>query len=448
MVTFKEPPVKQAQFSVWMHLGGQFISTGMMQMEEQEEDVIDSNFLYSNRYLSRKDAVELDPASLAFGDGFDARKKSKESLRGTTIAPIEGLHLFGAVRDASPDAWGRRVIESRLGVPLNSLPESVYLRHVGGERIGALDFRESLDENTTSKAATSIHRLQYLIEAADRIDQGLPIPTSLEDIFDAGTSLGGMRPKVTVADDAGVLWLAKFPSQGDRLNVPMIETATMWLAKDAGLDVPEIKLATIGGQSVMMIKRFDRTYVNGAAGMEVHRAHMVSSLTMLGCTEDQSRSKNYVEIADMIRRKAPIDKVKSDSAELFGRMVFNILVSNDDDHLRNHAFLHSLGKEGKDGEFRDQGWQLSPLYDVMPRPSIGTDRYLHLGVGMQGRLATIGNAMSMHGRFGLTQASSTAIIDRIWTVVREWKTYFESYGVDSKQINLIAPAFRHMDVLR
>jgi serine/threonine-protein kinase HipA len=228
----------------------------------------------------------------------------------------------------------------------------------------------------------------------------------------------------------------------------MIETATMWLAKDAGLDVPEIKLATIDGQSVMMIKRFDRAYVNGAAGIEVHRTHMVSSLTMLGCTEDQSRSKNYFEIADMIRRKAPIDKVKSDSAELFGRMVFNILVSNDDDHLRNHAFLHSLGKESKDGEFREQGWQLSPLYDVMPRPSIGTDRYLHLGVGMQGRLATIGNAMSMHGRFGLTQTSAAAIIDRIWTVVREWKTCFESYGVDGKQINLIAPAFRHMDVLR
>lgn len=440
----KEPPITDAQFIVMMHLGGKFSPTGLLTMTEQEGEVQRASFTYGSNYLSHKDAVELDPASLS----FEGSNEHKLSLKKQVLKPLAGLNLFGAIRDASPDAWGRRVIESRLSAPLNGLPESTYLRHVGGERIGALDFRESLEDVAPPKGAVSIHRLQYLIEAADRIDQGLPIPTSLEEIFDAGTSLGGMRPKVTIADDAGVLWLAKFPSQGDRLNVPMIETATMWLAKDAGLDVPEIKLATIGGQSVMMIKRFDRAYVNGEAGMEVHRTHMVSSLTMLGCTEDQSRSKNYFEIADMIRRKAPIHKVKSDSAELFGRMVFNILVSNDDDHLRNHAFLHSMGQESKDGEFREQGWQLSPLYDVMPRPSIGTDRYLHLGIGMQGRLATIGNAMSMYGRFGLTKVSAQNIIDRIWTVVREWKTYFESYGVDGKQINLISPAFRHMDVLR
>jgi len=435
---------QEFELIVMMHKAGRFTPAGMLTLRELGLETLGSHFQYGINYLNAKDSVEVDPVSLAFGTDGD----NKANLRGNKNVPALGLLVFGAVRDAAPDAWGRRVIESRLNAPLNGLPESTYVRHVGGERIGALDFRESLKDTGSPKAATSIHRLQYLVEAADRIDQGLPIPTSLEDIFDAGTSLGGMRPKVTVADDEGVLWLAKFPAQGDRLNVPMIETATMWLAKDAGLVVPEIKLATIGGQSVMMIKRFDRTYVEGATGLEMHRTHMVSALTMLGCTEDQSRSKNYVEVADMIRRKAPIHKVKSDSAELFGRMVFNILVSNDDDHLRNHAFLHSLGKESKDGEFREQGWQLSPLYDVMPRPSIGTDRYLHLGVGMQGRLATIANAMSMHGRFGLTKASSTAIIDRIWTVVREWKTYFESYGVDGKQIHLIAPAFRHMDVLR
>ncbi len=447
MAMTKEPPVIDSRLLVMLHMQGVFQPAGWLDIKEQESEVLRSQFGYGSRYLARHNTVELDPASLSFG-AYGAGCAERLLLCDVDLKPLDGLTLFGAIRDASPDAWGRRVIESHMGAPLNSLPESVYLRHAGSERIGALDFRDTIHETAPTQKPTSIHRLQYLIEAADRIDQGLPIPTSLEDIFDAGTSLGGMRPKVTVADDDGVLWLAKFPSQGDRLNVPMLETATMWLAKDAGLDVPEIKLATIGGQSVMMIKRFDRAYVKGAAGMEVHRTHMVSSLTMLGCTEDQSRSKNYFEIADMIRRKAPIHKVKSDSAELFGRMVFNILVSNDDDHLRNHAFLHSLGKESKDGEFREQGWQLSPLYDVMPRPSIGTDRYLHLGVGMQGRLATIGNAMSMHGRFGLTKVSSTAIIDRIWTVVREWKTYFESYGVDGKQINLISPAFRHMDMLR
>ena len=447
MATTKEPPVTDSRLLVMLHMQGMFQPAGWLDIREQESEVLRSQFGYGSRYLARHNAVELDPVSLSFGANGVGRAE-RLLLRDVDLKPLDGLTLFGAIRDASPDAWGRRVIESHLDVPINSLPESVYLRHAGSERIGALDFREAIHEAEPTKKPTSIHRLQYLIEAADRIDQGLPIPTSLEDIFDAGTSLGGMRPKVTVADDEGVLWLAKFPAQGDRLNVPMVETATMWLAKDAGLDVPEIKLATIGDKSVMMIQRFDRDCVAGDVGIEVHRKHMVSSLTMLGVTEDQSRGTNYFEIADMIRRKAPVHQVKSDCAELFGRMIFNILVTNDDDHLRNHAFLHAMGKESKDGEFREQGWALSPLYDVMPRPSIGTDRYLHLGVGMQGRLATIANAMTMYGRFGLTKASAQTIIDRIWNVVREWKTYFESYGVDGRQILLIAPAFRHMDALK
>ena len=129
----------------------------------------------------------------------------------------------------------------------------------------------------------------------------------------------------------------------------------------------------------------------------------------------------------------------SDQEELFGRMVFNIFVTNNDDHLRNHAFLW-------DGERR--GWALSPLYDVMPRPMLATQRNLHLGIGAQGRLATLDNALSAYARFGLTRVRAEEIIDRVWRVVRQWRMYFEGFGVPGRQIEKIASAFRHIDELR
>ena len=143
-----------------------------------------------------------------------------------------------------------------------------------------------------------------------------------------------------------------------------------------------------------------------------------------------------MDIADAIRRYCVIPTVKSDIEELFARMIFNLFVSNDDDHLRNHAFLwdHKL-----------KGWSLSPLYDVMPHAVIASERYQHLGVGPQGKLATLDNAYGAKERFGLSAQQASAIIDRIWRVTRQWKTHFENLGITSEQIQEISLAFRHID---
>jgi serine/threonine-protein kinase HipA len=362
--------------------------------------------------------------SLSFAD--------KSNIRGKELLPVEGLKLFGGIRDAAPDGWGRRVIESHLKAPLNGLPESVYLLEAGSERIGALDIRKGIDSQPSTHSKNTLHRLEYLLEASDRIEQGLPVPSQLEDIFDAGSALGGMRPKVAVEDDGGILWLAKFPARNETLNVPCIEAATMRLAAAAGLDVPTVRTEIIGKKYVMLIRRFDRSHVDG----KQYRHHMVSALTMLGCNETESMRKSYWDIADRIRMHAPKTLVKNNQKELFGRMVFNIMVTNDDDHPRNHAFLW-------DDEL--SGWKISPLFDVMPRATLGTDRYLHLGVGEQGRLATLDNALSGYSRFGLTLRDAQEIIDKIWRVVRQWKNHFEEYGVPGNEIEKIAPAFRHID---
>ena len=409
--------------AVFAHLDDRFVPAGLLTMTETGTEVQTSGFKYGTLYLERPQAVEIDPVSLSIAD--------RAAVRGKELRPIEGLALFGGIRDAAPDAWGRRVIESRLKAPPNSLSESTYLLEAGSQRVGALDIRRSLD-SAPVLVRNSIHRLEYLMEAADRIEQGLPIPAQLEDIFLAGSQLGGMRPKAGVEDDAGVLWLAKFRSHGERIDVPAIESATLQLADAAGLDVPAVKTETIGGKTVMLIQRFDRSLVDGVQ----HRHHMVSALTMLGCHESESRNKSYAEIADVIRARTDEQAIKSGCRELFGRMVFNIFVTNDDDHLRNHAFLWASAT---------RSWRLSPLYDVMPRPMLATERHLHLSVGQKGRLATLDNALSAYARFGITRQDALEIIDRIWRVVREWRVRFESYGVVGCEIEAIASAFRHLD---
>lgn len=409
--------------AVFAHLDDRFVPAGLLTMTETGTEVLASGFRYGTIYLDRPQAVEIDPVSLPIA--------VRAAVRGKELRPIEGLTMFGGIRDAAPDAWGRRVIESRLKAPPNSLPESTYLLEAGSQRVGALDVRRSLDDSAVL-VRNSIHRLEYLMEAVDRIEQGLPIPVQLEDIFLAGSQFGGMRPKAGVEDDAGVLWLAKFRSHGERIDVPTIESATLRLADAAGLDVPAVKTEAIGGKTVMLIQRFDRSLVDGVQ----HRHHMVSALTMLGCHESESRNKSYADIADVIRSRTDERFIKSGCRELFGRMVFNIFVTNDDDHLRNHAFLW---------ESATRSWRLSPLYDVVPRPMLAIERNLHLSVGHQGRSATLDNALSAYGRFGITRQDALEIIDRIWRVVREWKVRFEGYGVAGREVEAIASALRHID---
>lgn len=411
------------RLAVFAHLDDRFVPAGLLEMTETGTEVLRSGFRYGTLYLDRPQAVEIDPVSLPIAD--------RAAVRGKELRPIEGLTLFGSIRDAAPDAWGRRVIESRLKAPPNGLQESTYLLEAGSQRVGALDIRRSLDASAVS-IRNNIRRLEYLMHAADRIEQGLPIPTQLEDIFLAGSQFGGMRPKAGVEDDAGVLWLAKFRSHGERIDVPAIESATLQLAAAAGLNVPAVKTEAIGGKTVMLVERFDRSLIDGVQ----HRHHMVSALTMLGCHESQSRNKSYGDIADAIRARTHEPFIKPSCRELFGRMVFNIFVTNDDDHLRNHAFLW---------ESATRSWRLSPLYDVMPRPMLATERNLHLSIGRQGRSATLDNALSGYARFAITLQDALEIIDRIWRVVREWKVRFEGYGVAGREIEAIAPAFRHLD---
>lgn len=324
-----------------------------------------------------------------------------EPVKGNRLLPVNGLTGFGGIRDAAPDSWGRRVIEAKLRVPANSLPESQYLLHAGSDRVGALDIRADIHTPATGVVG-NVHTIGYLMEAAERIEAGLPIPASLELIFVQGTALGGARPKASVRDDAGHLVLAKFPSKTDTFDVPLIEAASLRLATEAGLHVPVVETRMLNGRWVMMIRRFDRYWLERGAMPQVD-----SDLSLAPAISRTER-----------------------------RMVFNILVSNDDDHLRNHGFTW---------DSRLPGWRLSPLYDVLPRPSHATERLLHLEIGPQGRIASIDNALAGCQRFSISKARAGRLIAEVWTVVREWRMFFEQYGVCARECDNIAPAFRHLD---
>lgn len=433
---------KEEKLFVFAYLDAEWVPCGQLTLTEEGVKLLASTFAYGLRYLDRPGALEVDPVSLSIGD--------KTAVRGKALFPPNNLSFFGGIRDTAPDAWGRRVIESRLKVPANSLPESVYLLHAGSQRVGALDIRPSREAQPTLGYGTW-ENLQYLMEAAQRIDEGLPVPANLEEIFIEMSLLGGARPKATVRDDEQVLWLAKFPSQKDALSVPVLETATLQLAAAAGLTVPPVRLISLGARTVMLIRRFDRYWAKPGRGAQLaedllstapttglveKRLGFVSGLTLVACDEMESPDKSYGDLAQAIRRYCHPSVIRENNRELFERLIFNIFVSNDDDHLRNHGFVWDP---------RLPGWRLSPLYDVMPRATLASERRLHLGVGPEGRNATLDNAFAGREMFTLSAELAARSIARIWQTMREWRVYFERYNVPADQIEKIAPAFRHID---
>ncbi len=404
---------------IFIHLPDQTnaVPAGVLNMLEAGLQVEASTFAYGRRYLERGNALPVDPVSLSLNYG----------RAGGNLVPVAGLALFGALRDATPDSWGRRVIENQLRAPPNGLPESTYLDHAGPHRAGALDVRLTRDSAPAAGALPSIMDLQYLLDAAERIERGLPVPAHLEVFFAGGTFLGGARPKAVITAD-GAEWIAKFPARNDPFNVPLIEHATLELARAAGLAVPRTRVETLADErQLMLIERFDRQPVTQG------RRHMVSALTLLALDESQSPDASYGDIAQALGDHGVSGLIASDRKELFARMVFNIMVSNDDDHLRNHAFLYD-----PDGE----GWRLSPLYDVVPKPQASQERRLHLSVGPNGRVAQLDNAMDGAGRFGLLQPDAAQIIDRIVGAVRAWRGTFEALGVATAECDRVATAFR------
>lgn len=399
------------------------VPAGRLEVVEAGIRPVASTFVYGNKYLQRPNSAEIDPVSMPLAEAKEAK--------GRLFQPPAGLALFGAIRDAAPDSWGRRVIENMLKAAPDGLRETDYLAHAGPHRIGALDFRDSPTAPAEPGKLPDARELSYLLDAAAMIQEGKRVPKSLQLLFSVGATFGGARPKAVLLDD-GRQWVAKFAALRDGFNVPLVERATLELARECGMRVPPTRPVHLpDGRDVMLIERFDRVMLpEGTFG----KRHVVSALTMLGMHESDTASASYADLAEVLNVHGAKGFVAADKLELFRRMVFNILVTNDDDHLRNHAFVW---------DHANRGWRLSDLYDVVPKPQVAHERFLVLGIGpAAGRLATLDNALSGAGRFGIARRDAIDIIGQLASVVREWRTYFERDGVPRAECDKIASAFR------
>ncbi|MGK2899276.1 MAG: type II toxin-antitoxin system HipA family toxin [Burkholderiaceae bacterium] len=368
-------------------------------------------FRYGDRYLQRPEAVALDPFHLP----LDKVVYEFTQLKG----------IPGAVRDAGPDAWGRRVIEHKLERSAGDLHEIDYLLHGPQDGAGYLSFGLKAEPPAPKRHYNRTHQLAELVAATQAIEEGRPVAVHLLEQLDPGTSMGGARPKATI-EDAQSLWLGKFPAKEDRFNLQRIEYATLELARRCGLNVTQARLQSVGESDVLMLRRFDREHTDKG----YLRLGLISGLTVLDCGDsylDRERW-SYPLLADNLRRWS--EKPDADCAELFRRMVFNAAVTNNDDHPRNHALLR-----------RQKGWRLSPAYDLVPAPVVSLERRdLALTVGNYGRTASIYNLLSQAGRFGLSAGTARTEIDQVVAVVRHWRESFFASGVSAQDVDHIAAA--------
>jgi len=367
-------------------------------------------FTYGRSYLARAGAISLFTPELP--------------LRAGRALPAPDRDTFGCIRDAAPDAWGQRVILSRLAGRLTadsdtgSLPMLTYLLEASSDRIGALDFQGGAEHYVPRQGAAT---LQDMLAAADLLQAGQAIPAELEPALLHGTSIGGARPKATLVDGGREL-IAKFSSTTDPYPVVKAEAAAMELARRVGLNVPACELVSVLGRDVLLVERFDRTPGAGT------RRLMVSTLTVLGLTEMTGRYASYPELADQLRRWAPPGTVSGMLRELFSRVVFNVCVGNIDDHARNHAMFW-------DGEHLE----LTPAYDLSPAPRSGGTAAQAMAISRRGdRESRLSVCLDAASEYGISAGTARDIIEgQVAIIEADWEQVAGVVGLSVAQSDLM-----------
>ncbi|MEI8389809.1 MAG: HipA domain-containing protein [bacterium] len=376
-----------------------------------------SSFEYSNEWLNRQDSFSLEP-NLFLGKGKQLARK--------------GIKIFGAFGDSAPDTWGRilmRRYEAKLAKeenrPIKTLNEIDYLLGVNDEaRQGALRFKEAAGADflfpSSIKSIPPLVYLPKLLAAADKVEANDEKFEDIRLLLLPGSSLGGARPKASVIDKAENLCIAKFPKNTDTHNLVLWEAVALTLAKNAGINTPDWFLEKIGNKDVIIIKRFDR---NGKT-----RIPFLSAMSMLNAVDNDEITHSYLDIADSLRQYG--SSPKADLVELWKRIVFSIMISNTDDHLRNHGFLYES----------EMGWRLSPVYDINPNPQNAGS--LTTYISQDDNSADIKLAFSVAEYFGLKNNEANFIADEIKKSVQKWVDTAKSLGLKRSEIEQMSNAFK------
>lgn len=376
---------------IWIWLPGASEPVVAGRLARDGENLI---FNYGRSYLELEGAIPLYLPELP--------------LRPGAIPPEPGLNMAGCLRDGAPDAWGRRVILNRtFGIKgkdadIGAIDELTYLLESGSDRIGALDFQ--LSPTTYVPRAAQSASLEELLTAAEKVEKGISLTPELDQALFHGSSLGGARPKAMIEDGDKKL-IAKFPSSSDTYNVVKAEFIAMRLAAKAGLTVAPVRLTNVAGKDVLLVERFDRMRTDDGW----QRRAMVSALTIFGLDEMIARYASYADLTEVIRHR--FSRPKDTLRELFGRLVFNILCGNTDDHARNHAAFW----EGK-------ALTLTPAYDICPQSRAGNEASQAMLITDNNRRSTLATCMEAAPNFLLDKQTAAGIIQQIQATMRtEWE---------------------------
>lgn len=344
--------------------------------------------------------------------------------------------LFGAIGDSAPDRWGRMLMrraERRRAAGAGEAPRTLYeidfLLMVNDEaRQGALRFAMQpggpflADED--APPVPPLVELPRLLGAAERVINEDERDEDLRLLFAPGSSLGGARPKASVRDADGSLAIAKFPHKDDEWNTVAWEAVALSLARKAGLRVPRWRLEKIAEKDVLILTRFDRR------GHE--RIPFLSAMSMLGSKDNEVRS--YLELADALRQHGA--HTAQDLHELWRRIVFTVLISNTDDHMRNHGFVYA----------GPTGWSLSPAYDINPTPLDVKPRVLCTAIDEEDQSASLETALSVASYFDLEDEEARQITAQVGQVVSRWRAEAQAHGISGRECDRMASAFEHPDL--
>jgi serine/threonine-protein kinase HipA len=380
------------------------------------------SFEYHKAWLEDEARFSLEPA-LSLGRG--------------AFVPTNDSAIFGSIGDSAPDTWGRRLMQraerrraEREGRAVRTLQELDYLLGVSDvSRLGALRFRkagEEIFQSPTPVGVPGLVELGRLLQVTERILRDEETDEDLQLILAPGSSLGGARPKASVIDQHGHLSIAKFPKKTDEYSVELWESVALTLAKGAGIGTPEYELIRVAGRPVMLSRRFDR-----AADT---RVPFLSALSMLGLRDGERGS--YPELVDVLTEHGA--RASADVHELYRRMVLNVLISNVDDHLRNHGFLWAGRK----------GWTLSPIYDLNPTPADLHPRILTTNISLDDGTCDLDLVLSTAEFFGLELKEAKAAAKEVATVTANWREVAASAGATQAGIRRMASAFEHSDLAR
>lgn len=396
------------QAFVWVWLLGATAPVVAGRLDQDGERLL---FTYGASYRRRKHAISLYEPELLLQEGV--------------IEPLDGLAMASCIRDASPDAWGRRVIINKLtgkkpdaaGVP--EIGELTFLLQSGSDRIGALDFQASATEYVPRLAAQA--SLDELMEAAALIEKGVPLTPALDQALNHGTSIGGARPKALI--DAGEKkFIAKFSAINDTYSVVKAEFLAMKLAVACGLNAAKVSMTRAAHKDVLLIERFDRTLTpNGWT-----RHAMVSALTMLGLDEMMARYASYEDLAELIRHR--FTDPKATLKELYGRICFNVLCGNTDDHARNHAAFW-------DGKMLT----LTPAYDICPQGRTGNEATQAMLIKGDNRASTLAALLAAAPDYHLKETEAAALIEhQITSIAEHWQAVCDEADLNPVDRKLFA----------